>query len=334
MRRGDNTMLYAEVVRPGGPDELHLTDGPIPHPGPDDLRIHVEAAGVNRADVHQRQGTYPPPSTASPILGLEVAGYVSAVGERAAMLWNVGDEVCALVDGGGYATECVAPVAQCLPIPDSLSMVQAAALPEAMFTVWYNVFQRCKLSVSETFLMHGGTSGVGVIAIQLARAIGARVFATAGSPRKCELCVRLGAEAAIDYHEADFVSVTLDRTGGRGVDVILDMVGGSYFERNLRTLATEGRLAQIAFMDGSRVSADMLPLMSKRLTLTGSTMRRLPSQEKGVIAQELMRRVWPLVEQGKIVPVIDATFPLANAADAHRAMEASHVGKIVLTNNT
>lgn len=332
MRAGlQRSMQYVEVVRPGGPDEMHLTDGAMPQLGPDDLRIHVEAAGVNRADVLQRKGTYPPPSTASPILGLEVAGFVSAAGERAAMIWKVGDEVCALADGGGYATECVVPAAQCLPIPEGLSMAQAAALPEAMFTVWYNVFHRCKLAARESFLMHGGTSGIGVIAIQLAHTINARVFATAGSAEKCQLCVKLGADAAIDYRETDFVSVILDRTNGRGVDVILDMVGGSYVERNIGALATEGRMAQIAFMQGSKVTLDLAPIMTKRLTLTGSTMRRLPPQEKAVIAQELMRRVWPLVERGLIVPVIDATFPLANAADAHRAMEAPHVGKIMLT---
>lgn len=310
---------------------MHITDGPAPAVGPDDLLIRVEAAGVNRADLLQREGLYPPPSTTSHILGLEVAGYVSAAGERAAMLWKVGDEVCALVDGGGYATECVAPAAQCLPVPDGISMIQAAALPEAMFTVWYNVFRRCKLSAAEVFLVHGGTSGIGAIAIQLAHAIGARVLTTAGSPEKCATCVRLGADLAIDYHETDFVTAALDSTNGRGADVILDMVGGAYVERNLRTLATEGRMANIAYMQGSNVTLDLMPVMTKRLTLTGSTMRRLPAQEKAVIAQELMRRVWPFVERGMIRPVVAATFPLANAADAHRAMIAPHVGKIVLT---
>ncbi len=326
------SIRHIEVVRPGGPDEMHLTDGPVPPIGPDDVRIHVEAAGVNRADVLQRRGLYAPPSTASPILGLEVAGYVAAAGERAAMVWNIGEEVCALVDGGGYATECVSPSSQCLPIPDGMSMVQAAALPEALFTVWYNVFQRCRLSAGETILIHGGTSGIGVIAIQMARAIGARVFTTAGSAEKCGVCLRLGAEVAIDYNHAEFASVALDRTGGRGVDVILDMVGGEYIERNLRALAMEGRLVNIAYMSGSIVSIDFSPVMQKRLTITGSTMRRLPPQEKAVIAQELMLRIWPLIERGLILPVIDSTFPLSRAADAHRQIEAPHIGKVVLTN--
>ncbi|HEY7898384.1 MAG: NAD(P)H-quinone oxidoreductase [Gemmatimonadales bacterium] len=329
---GPGSIRYIEVVRPGGPDEMHLTEGAVPALGPDDVRIHVEAAGVNRADLNQREGKYPPPATASPVLGLEVAGYVSAAGERAAMVWNVGEEVCALVDGGGYATECVAPSVQCLPIPDGFSMVQAAALPEALFTVWYNVFQRCRLSAGETLLVHGGTSGIGVIAIQLARAVGARVFATAGSQEKCGACLRLGAEVAIDYNAVEFSSVALERTAGRGVDVILDMVGGDYFERNLRALAMEGRLVNIAHMHGTRVTVDLAPIMQKRLTVTGSTMRRLPPQEKAVIAQELMLRVWPLLERGLIIPVIDSTFQLSHAADAHRRMEQSHVGKIVLTN--
>ena len=311
---------------------MHLTEGPVPSLGPDDVRIHVEAAGINRADLLQREGKYAPPSSASPILGLEVAGYISGAGERAGMVWNVGEEVCALVDGGGYATECVAPSVQCLPIPDGFSMVQAAALPEALFTVWYNVFQRCRLSAGETILVHGGTSGVGVIAIQMAKAIGAKVFATSGSPEKCGVCVKLGAEVAIEYHTADFSSVAQERTNGRGVDVILDLVGGEYFDRNLRALAMEGRLVTIAHMMGSRVNVDLSPIMQKRLTITGSTMRRLPPQEKAVIAQELMLRVWPLLERGSIIPVIDSTFSMSHAADAHRRMEGPHIGKIVLTN--
>jgi putative PIG3 family NAD(P)H quinone oxidoreductase len=325
------SIRHIEVVRPGGPDEMHLTEGAVPPLGPDDVRIHVEAAGVNRADILQREGRYAPPSTASPILGLEVAGFVAAAGERAGLVWRVGEEVCALVDGGGYATECVAPSMQCLPIPEGFSMVQAAALPEALFTVWYNVFQRCRLSAGETLLVHGGTSGIGVIAIQMARAIGAKVFATAGSAEKCGVCVRLGAEVAIDYHAADFAAVSLERTAGRGVDVILDMVGGEYVERNLRALAMEGRLVNIAHMAGSRVTLDFNPIMQKRLTVTGSTMRRLPSQEKAVVAQELMLRVWPLLERGLIIPVIDSTYSLSNAGDAHRRIEGPHIGKIVLT---
>ena len=324
-------MRYVDVLRPGGPDVMFVTEGRAPSVAPDEVRIAVRAAGVNRADLLQRAGAYPPPSTASPILGLEVAGVVSAVGERAGPLWHVGDEVCALVDGGGYATECVAPVTQCLPVPAGLSMTEAAALPEAAFTVWYNVFKRCRLAAGESFLVHGGTSGIGVIAIQLAHAIGARVLATAGSPEKCAACIQLGADVAIDYTTADFVDVILERTDGKGVDVILDMVGGPYVERNLRVLALEGRMAQIAFMQGSRMAIDLLPIMTKRLTYTGSTMRRLPAREKAVLAQEILRRAWPLVERGLVIPVVAATFPLEHAADAHRAMEASHIGKIVLT---
>lgn len=329
---GPGSTRYVEVIRPGGPEEMHLIDGAVPPIGPDEVRIHVEAAGVNRADLLQRAGKYAPPATASPILGLEVAGYISAAGERASMIWKIGEEVCALVDGGGYATECVAPSVQCLPIPDGFSMVQAAALPEALFTVWHNVFQRCHLSSGETFLVHGGTSGIGVIAIQLARAIGARVFATAGTPEKCGVCLKLGAEVAIDYHAADYSDVALEKTAGRGIDVILDMVGGDYFERNMRALATEGRLVNIAYMRGSRVTADLKPIMQKRLTITGSTMRRLPPQEKSMVAQELMLRVWPLLERGSIIPIIDSTFPMSKAADAHRRMEGPHIGKIILTN--
>jgi len=326
-----NTMRYVDVLRPGGPEVMIVTDGRTPSVGPDDVRISVRAAGVNRADLLQRAGAYPPPSSASPILGLEVAGVISAVGERATPLWHVGDEVCALVDGGGYATECVAPLTQCLPLPAGLSMTEAAALPEAVFTVWYNVFRRCRLAAGETLLVHGGTSGIGVIAIQLAHAIGARVFTTAGSPEKCATCIQLGADVAIDYRSADFVDVIMERTEGRGVDVILDMVGGPYVERNIRVLGLEGRLAQIAFMQGSLVTIDLLPMMTKRLTLTGSTMRRLPAREKAVLTQEIARRAWPLIERGKVIPVVAATFPLDHVADAHRAMEGAHIGKIVLT---
>lgn len=329
--KSGTTIRHIDVVRPGDPDVMYIADGPMPPVGADDVRIHVEAAGVNRADLMQREGKYPPPSTASHIMGLEVAGHVSAAGERAGHLWKVGDEVCALVDGGGYATECVAPATQCLPIPAGMSMVQAASLPEAMFTVWYNVFHRCRLSAGEAFLVHGGTSGIGVIAIQLAHAMGAQVFATAGSAEKCNTCVQLGADIAIDYREVDFVSVALDNTNGRGADVILDMIGGPYVERNFRALAMEGRMANIAYMQGSRVTVDLMPIMMKRLTLTGSTMRRLPPQEKAVVAQELMLRVWPLIERGMIRPVIAETFTMDNAADAHRAVAASHIGKIVLT---
>lgn len=329
--RDGNTMRYVDVLRPGGPDVMFVTHGRTPTAGPDEVRISVRAAGVNRADLLQRAGSYPPPSTASPILGLEVAGMVSAVGDRAGPLWRVGDEVCALVEGGGYATECVAPAAQCLPIPAGLTMIEAATLPEAVFTVWYNVFRRCRLAAGDSFLVHGGTSGVGVIAIQLAHAIGAHVLATAGSPEKCAVCIQLGADVAIDYHAADFVDVVLDRTDGSGVDVVLDMVGGDYLERHLRVLALDGCLAQIAFMEGSRVTIDLLPMMTKRLTLTGSTMRRLPESEKAALAQDILQRAWPLIARGLVTPIVAATFPLEHAPDAHRAVEAPHIGKVVLT---
>lgn len=330
IRAGGRMMRRIEIVRPGGPDVLEVGHAPIPPVGPDEVRISVAAAGVNRADLLQREGKYPPPSTASPVLGLEVAGTISAAGERARLTHEMGDRVCALVDGGGYATECTAPAAQCLPVPPGMSLTDAASLPEAMFTVWYNVFRRCRLAAGETLLVHGGTSGIGVIAIQLARAVGARVFATAGSEAKCRSCLSLGADAAIDYREVDFVSVVHDQTGGRGVDVILDMVGGPYVERNLRALAVEGRMANIAFMQGSRVTVDLMPVMTKRLTLTGSTMRRLPAEEKAMVAHELRSRVWPMLERGMIHPVIDSVFPLADAAEAHRAMTQPHIGKIVL----
>lgn len=324
-------MHYIAVSEPGPPDVLELAVGPIPAVGDTDVLIEVAAAGVNRPDVFQRLGKYPPPPGASPILGLEVAGRVAEVG-RDITQWKVGDAVCALVAGGGYAEYCVAPAVQCLPVPNGISMVQAAAIPETFFTVWTNVFQRGRLQVGETFLVHGGASGIGTTAIQLASAIGARVFATVGSAEKCSAAVSLGADEAFNYHTTDFVDVMRDRTKGRGVDVILDMVGGPYVARNIQALAIDGRLVQISFLQGSRMELDLHPIMAKRLTLTGSTLRPRSIEEKGALARDVYEHVWPLLESRRVRPVIDQTFPLVDAIAAHRRIESSeHIGKIVLT---
>ncbi|MFN3428570.1 MAG: NAD(P)H-quinone oxidoreductase [Candidatus Sericytochromatia bacterium] len=326
-----STMRHIAMSGPGGPEVLSPAEGPVPTPGPGEVLIRVEAAGVNRPDVVQREGKYPPPPGASPILGLEVAGTIAALGPDAGA-WAVGDAVCALLSGGGYAEYAVAPAAQCLPIPDGLSMIEAAAVPETFFTVWTNVFQRGRLRPGETFLVHGGTSGIGTTAIQLAAAFGARVFATAGTDEKCVVCRDLGASAAINHRVEDFVEVAKALTEGRGVDVVLDMVGGSYIPRNLKVLAQEGRLVQIAFLQGSRVELDLMPVMLKRLTLTGSTLRSRSVAEKGAIASELRARVWPLLADGRVKPVIFETFPLQRAAEAHRRMDVGdHIGKLVLT---
>lgn len=324
-------MKHVTLTGAGGPEVMAIARSPRPEPGPGEVLIEVHAAGVNRPDVLQRQGGYPPPPGASPILGLEVAGRVAAVGEGV-VPWQPGDEVCALLAGGGYAEYAVAPAVQCLPVPQGLSMVEAAALPETFFTVWANVFQRGRLRAGESVLIHGGTSGIGTTAIQLAKAFGARAFATAGSDAKCEACLKLGAEAAVNYRDADFVAESKRLTEGRGVDLILDMVGGPYVPRNLKALALEGRLVQIAFLQGSQVEVDLMPVMLKRLTVTGSTLRSRSAEEKGAIARELRDHVWPLLEAGTVRPVIHQTFPLEAAADAHRLMESStHVGKLVLT---
>ena len=294
------------------------------------MLIKVAAAGVNRPDVEQRKGTYPPPPGASDIPGLEIAGTVAALGPGANGL-NVGDAVCALVSGGGYAEYCTAPAPQCLPVPKGLGMVEAAALPETFFTVWQNVFDRARLKAGETILIHGGSSGIGTTAIEMARAMGARVLATAGSDDKCAACVKLGADRAINYNTQDFVEVTLAETKKKGADVILDMVGGKYFERNIAALAIEGRLAVIALLGGRDAKLDLGLLLRKRLTVVGSVLRARPVAEKGAVAESLRREIWPLIAGGKIKPVIDSTFPLADAAKAHARMETSaHVGKIVL----
>jgi putative PIG3 family NAD(P)H quinone oxidoreductase len=285
---------------------------------------------VNRPDVIQRYGKYAPPPGASDIPGLEVAGHIEGVG-AGVVEWRPGDAVCALLAGGGYAEYCVAPQEQCLRPPARLSLVEAAGVPETFFTVWTNVFERGRLAASDTLLVHGGSSGIGTTAIQLGRAFHARVFATAGSDAKCEACRALGAELAINYRTTDWVQVCREATGGRGVDVVLDMVGGDYVARNLDVLATEGRLVQIAFLKSSKVELDLMHVMRRRLTITGSTLRPRTPEEKGAIARQLAERVWPLIDAGTVRPIIHATFPLERAADAHRMMEESqHVGKIVL----
>jgi putative PIG3 family NAD(P)H quinone oxidoreductase len=292
--------------------------------------IRVAAAGVNRPDLMQREGKYAPPPGVTDIPGLEVAGSIVEVGPDVAGL-ALGDEVCALVQGGGYAEYCTAPSAQCLPIPEGLSLVEAAALPETFFTVWHNVFERGRLAAGESLLVHGGASGIGTTAIQLGRAFGARVFTTAGSATKCAACVTLGAERAIDYHGEDFVAVVRDATGGRGVDVILDMVGGDYTARNLECLAVEGRLVQIAFLQGPKSRLNLLPVLQKRLTITGSTLRPRSVEDKGRIAAAIRKEVWPLLARGVVRPVIHATFPLPEAFRAHAVLEeGAHIGKVVL----
>jgi NADPH2:quinone reductase len=326
-----STMRYVDHGSGGGPEVLQLRTGPVPELGAGEVLIEVVAAGVNRPDVLQRSGRYPPPADASPHLGLEVAGRIVALGQGVTE-WKVGDAVCALTNGGGYAEYAIAPAGQVLPVPRGLTMLQAAALPETYFTVWANVVERGRLARGETILIHGGSSGIGITAIQVARAQGARVLCTVGSAGKAEACVEVGADAAIDYRRQDFVAETMRLTGNRGVDVVLDMVGGPYIEKNLRILALEGRLVQIAFLQPSRVEVDWLPLMVKRLTYTGSTLRPRPPAEKARLAQQLRTHLWPLLERGEALPRIYRTFPLERAAQAHALMESSeHIGKIMLT---
>lgn len=324
-------MRFIDMTGSGGPEVLTLAEGPVPRPDGGEVLIRVAAMGVNRPDILQRTGSYPPPPGASPVLGLEVSGTVAACGDGVEQ-WRPGDEVCALTPGGGYAEYCVAPASHCLPVPRGLDLIAASGLPETFFTVWTNVFDRGRLGAGENFLVHGGTSGIGTTAIQLARAFGARVFATAGTPEKCAACVELGAERAIDYRREDFVAVCREATGGKGIDVILDMVGGPYVEKNLRALAVEGRLVQIAFLQGSKVTLDLVHLMMRRQTITGSTLRPQSVAAKAAIARALREKIWPLIEAGAVRPVIERTFPLVEAAAAHRLMESSgHIGKILLT---
>ena len=313
------------------PRSSSAPSGRDPRAGPGEVLIAVAAAGVNRPDVAQRKGSYPPPPGASDIPGLEVAGTVVALGEGVVAA-AVGDQVCALVTGGGYAEFCVAPAVQCLPLPRGLTLVEAASLPETFFTVWSNVFDRGRLARGESLLVQGGSSGIGVTAIQLARAFGSRVFATAGTREKCAACERLGAERAINYRTEDFVEVTKSATGGRGVDVILDMIGGEYVPREISALAEEGRLVMISTMGGAMAEIDLRAVMGRRLSITGSTLRVRPADFKAGIARALLANVWPLLERGAVRPVVFATFPLERASDAHRLMESgTHIGKIVLT---
>jgi putative PIG3 family NAD(P)H quinone oxidoreductase len=307
------------------------TERPCPEPAVGEVLIKVAAAGVNRPDVFQRRGRYPPPPGASDIPGLEVAGTIERLGDGVDG-FAVGDAVCALVAGGGYAEYCAAPAPQCLPLPRGLSAVAAAAIPETFFTVWTNVFERGRLQPKETLLVHGGSSGIGTTAIQLAHARGSRVFATAGSPEKCAACERLGAERAINYRDEDFVAVVRGLSGGGGVDVVLDIVGGDYFARNIDALAVEGRLVEIATLQGVKAELNIQTIMQRRLTITGSTLRARPIADKAAIAQAVHTHVWPLLESGAVKPIVHATFPLRDAAAAHRLMESSaHIGKLVLT---
>lgn len=324
------TMTAIEISEPGGPEVLVPCQRPVPSPGRGEVLIRVAAAGVNRPDMMQRSGIYPPPEGASDLPGLEVAGEIVALGPEAGG-FKPGEKVCALVAGGGYAEYCTAPALQCLPVPAGFSMTEAAAVPETFFTVWTNVFDRGRLTAGESILIHGGTSGIGTTAIMLAKAFGATVYATAGSADKCKASEDLGADAAINYRDEDFAVRIDELTGGRGVDVVLDMVGADYFKRNIASLAPEGRLVFIATLTGIKAELNILPIMLKRLTVTGSTLRPRSVAEKGEIANALREKVWPLLDAGKIRPVIHKTFPLAEAAAAHALMETSaHIGKIVL----
>ncbi|GMG88521.1 NAD(P)H-quinone oxidoreductase [Biformimicrobium ophioploci] len=324
-------MRYIDCPEPGAAENMQVAEGRKPEAGRGEVLIRVAAAGVNRPDIVQRQGFYPPPPGASRIMGLEVAGKIEALGEGVTG-WQVGDQVCALTNGGGYAEYAAAPAAQCLPVPAGLGLVEAAALPETLFTVWSNVFDRAGLLSGETLLVHGGSSGIGTAAIQLASAMGARVYATAGSAEKCAACESLGASRAINYREEDFVEVILEETGLAGVDVILDMVGGDYVERSINVAAQDGRIVNIAFLQGAKVELNLMPLMLKRLTLTGSTLRARSPEVKAEIARALRTNVWPLIEAGQLRPQVYCSFPLEEVAEAHRLMETSqHIGKIVLT---
>jgi NADPH2:quinone reductase len=322
-------MLAVEISSPGGPEVLRPVERPVPVPAPGEILIRVQAAGVNRPDILQRTGRYVPPPGISDIPGLEIAGTVASVGADVSR-WREGDTVCALVAGGGYAEHCVAPEPQCLPIPHGLRPVEAAAIPETFFTVWTNLFQSGRLAEGESILVHGGTSGIGTTAIQLARAFGATVFATAGSDEKCAACERLGARA-INYRTSDFVAAIREATAGRGVDVVLDIVGADYLQRNVECLAMHGRLIQIGLLGGAKAGINLASLMQKRVTITGSLLRPRSVAEKGAIARDLEARVWPLIAARQVGPILDRTLPLAQASEAHRLLEEGRiVGKIVL----
>ena len=324
-------MRAIEITKPGGPEVLALCERPVPSCGAEEILIKVEAAGVNRPDALQRAGAYDPPKGASDLPGLEAAGEVVAIGAGVSR-WQIGDKVCALLPGGGYAEFVTTHQDHALPIPNGLSMVEAAALCETYFTVWSTVFMRGRLKAGETFLVHGGSSGIGTTAIQLAKAFGARVFTTAGSDEKCALCEQLGAEAAINYKKQDYGKEVARLTGGKGVDLILDMVGGDYIPRNIRALALDGRLVMIAFLGGPKAELNFAQIMVKRLEVTGATLRPQSDQAKAEIAEALRQHVWPLIDSGRIGPVMDQSFPLAEAEAAHARIESSgHMGKIVLT---
>jgi putative PIG3 family NAD(P)H quinone oxidoreductase len=325
------TMRAVEIAAPGGPEQLRIAVRPVPQPGPREVLIRVAAAGVNRPDVMQRQGRYPPPAGASDIPGMEVAGEIVKIGPDTTGL-ALGSQVTALLSGGGYAEFAVAAAPLCLPVPEPLTLVEAAAIPETFFTVWTNLFDRGRCRSGDTVLVHGGTSGIGTTAIQLASTLGARVYATAGSDEKARACERLGALRGINYRTEDFVEAVLTGTGGRGADVILDMIGGDYFDRNLKVAAVEGRLVIIAMLGGARAEIKLNVLLTKRLTVTGSTLRARTVDEKAAVADAVRANVWPLISGGRVRPVVFATFPLAEAAAAHQLMESSnHIGKIVLT---
>jgi NADPH2:quinone reductase len=324
-------MTVIAIRAPGGPEMLVPEERPMPQPGPGEVLVKVTAAGVNRPDVMQRQGLYPPPPGASDIPGLEIAGEVMALGSGATR-FKTGDKVTALVAGGGYAEYCPVHETNALPAPPTLSLIEAAAIPETFFTVWHNVFERGRLKSGETLLVHGGTSGIGTTAIQLAKALGARVITTAGSAEKCDACRKLGADVAVNYRSEDFVAATKAATGGKGADVILDMVGGDYIERNYEAAGVEGRIVQIAFQGSPKANVNFLRIMLKRLTHTGSTLRARPVADKAAMARAIEANVWPLIAAGKVKPVIYRTFPLREASAAHALMETStHIGKIVLT---
>jgi NADPH:quinone reductase len=326
-------MTVIEIKEPGGPEVLNPVRRPVPHPATGEILIAVQAAGVNRPDLMQRQGNYPPPPGASDIPGLEVAGTVAALGEGVTG-WAVGDAVCALLAGGGYSEYAAVPAVQCLPLPDGLSMVEAAALPETLFTCWTNLVDGGHLAAGQTVLIHGGSSGIGTTGIQLAKGLGARVLVTAGSAEKCAACLKLGADLAIDYKTEDFVAAVKAATDKRGVDIVLDMVGGDYVRRNIEILASGGRHVSIATQGGIEATIPIFRVMQKRLILTGSTLRPRGPAEKGVIAEALHKTVWPMIAAGRLKPLIHGVFPLDRAAEAHRALESGdHIGKIVLMVN-
>jgi len=324
-------MQFIETTEPGNADVLKLGETRRPHCADDQVLIKVAAAGVNRPDIMQRKGLYNPPADASPILGLEVAGYVERVGDQVT-LWAVGDAVCALVNGGGYAEYVTVPATQCLPVPAGWSLIEAASLPETYFTVWSNVYDRAKLQVGESLLVHGGSSGIGVAAIQMAVATGSTVYTTAGTAKKCQTCIELGATLAVNYKTEDFTKSILAHTNKQGVDVILDMVAGDYLEKNMALSAQNGRIAMIAFMGGHKTNVSLLPMLMKNLNLSASTLRPQSQAQKAAIAESLLKTIWPHLDNGQIQPVIAAQIPLAEAAEAHKLMESSeHIGKIILT---